>query len=203
MHIKYPYLVQSQVQVILIHHLFILLGLRSISWCGHQVHISVPINALLSSGIDPQYIPSPQQLLLSDSVSLLFTTSWHGSLSLNLAIIGSISIFFAHHINAMPQVYPGLVNDYPTLVCLFTHHIMIGSLFIIGAGAHASLFIVQDYSFTNPYLHLILTHRDSLIGHLTWVSIFLGFHSFGLYIHKMFYKHLHVLKMSSMTLQSN
>jgi len=28
-----------------------------------------------------------------------------------------------------------------------------------------------------------LRHRDAIISHLNWVCIFLGFHSFGLYIH--------------------
>jgi photosystem I P700 chlorophyll a apoprotein A1 len=29
----------------------------------------------------------------------------------------------------------------------------------------------------------VLRHRDAIISHLNWVCIFLGFHSFGLYIH--------------------
>jgi photosystem I P700 chlorophyll a apoprotein A1 len=33
------------------------------------------------------------------------------------------------------------------------------------------------------YVLKILTHRDIIIGHLIWVSIFLGFHSFGLLTH--------------------
>ena len=40
-----------------IHHLSVLFGLSSISWCGHQIHISVPPNRLLDSGIDPVVMP--------------------------------------------------------------------------------------------------------------------------------------------------
>ena len=55
------------------HHLAVLFGLGSFSWCGHQVHISIPINRLLDSGIDPSVIPCPQDLLLLD----LITTEIH------------------------------------------------------------------------------------------------------------------------------
>ena len=27
-----------------LHHFYILLGLSSISWCGHFIHIAIPIN---------------------------------------------------------------------------------------------------------------------------------------------------------------
>jgi photosystem I P700 chlorophyll a apoprotein A1 len=63
---------------------------------------------------------------------------------------------------------------------LFNHHIIIGCTFIVGAGAHASIFIIRDAS--HQILH-ILNHRDVIIGHLIHISIFLGLHSFSLYIH--------------------
>jgi photosystem I P700 chlorophyll a apoprotein A1 len=34
------------------HHLSVLLGLGSLSWAGHQIHIGNPINKLLDSGMD-------------------------------------------------------------------------------------------------------------------------------------------------------
>jgi len=39
---------------------------------------------------------------------------------------------------------------------------------------------VQSY---NYLLYRVLRHRDAIISHLNWVSIFLGLHSFGLYVH--------------------
>jgi hypothetical protein len=59
---------------------------------------------------------------------------------------------------------------------------------IIGAGAHASIFIIVDqqaiknYSFSFILLK-VLNHRDLIIGHLIWVTIALGLHSFSIYIH--------------------
>ena len=122
--------------------------------------------------------------------------SWHAQLSMNLAIAGSLSIAFANAIYAIP-IYPYCASDYPTVLCLFYHHMWVGGKLIIGAGAHASIFIIgdmhsQDYLNHLPvgiikraYGHLqqVLNHRDVIIAHLIWVSIALGLHSFSLYIH--------------------
>ncbi|NES63972.1 MAG: photosystem I core protein PsaA, partial [Okeania sp. SIO2D1] len=57
---------------------------------------------------------------------------------------------------------------------------------IVGAGAHGAIFMVRDYDpakNVNNLLDRVIRHRDAIISHLNWVCIFLGFHSFGLYIH--------------------
>ena len=251
--------------------LAILAGLGSISWAGHQIHIALPINRLLDSGVDPSQLPSPQDLLFKDLMQVIFpgfgtgplvdfsvymvqkgpatevglnpstgsiylgqiashhffvgitliisgiiglllkrskagqaypnqafaalNNSWHSRLSINLAIAGSLSITFAHHIYAMP-VYPFCGNDYATVLCLFTHHMWIGGFFIVGAGAHAAIYMVRDegvpagiphakgriYS-VNSIVQQLLGHRDIIMGHLIWVTIALGLHAFGIYIH--------------------
>jgi photosystem I P700 chlorophyll a apoprotein A1 len=113
------------------------------------------------------------------------TTSWHAQLAINLALLGSLTIIIAHHMYAMPP-YPYLATDYATQLCLFTHHIWIGGFLIVGAGAHGAIYMVRDYDPAlnqNNLLDRVIRHRDAIISHLNWVSIFLGFHSFGLYIH--------------------
>ncbi|KAL5642458.1 hypothetical protein ACJX0J_003143 [Zea mays] len=115
----------------------------------------------------------------------ILTTSWHAQLSLNLAMLGSTTIVVAHHMYSMPP-YPYLATDYGTQLSLFTHHMWIGGFLIVGAAAHAAIFMVRDYDPTTRYndlLDRVLRHRDAIISHLNWVCIFLGFHSFGLYIH--------------------
>jgi photosystem I P700 chlorophyll a apoprotein A1 len=86
---------------------------------------------------------------------------------------------------AMPP-YPYLATDYATQLSLFTHHMWIGGFLIVGAGAHAAIFMVRDYDPAvnmNNALDRMLRSRDAIISHLNWVCIFLGFHSFGLYVH--------------------
>jgi photosystem I P700 chlorophyll a apoprotein A1 len=120
--------------------------------------------------------------------------SWNAQLSINLAITGSFSIVFAHLSYALP-VYPYCATDYPTVLCLFCHHMWIGGYLILGAGAHGSIFLIRDYGSdrkngTSGYGHVaflgleeVLTHRDIVVGHLFWVTGALGLHSFGLYLH--------------------
>jgi len=259
------------------HHLGGLLGLGSLSWAGHQIHVSLPVNKFLDSGVNPTQIPLPHEFILNkDLMSQLypsfsnglapfftlkwseysdfltfrgglnpmtgglwltdvahhhlavavlflfaghmyktnwsighdmkqmlefhkgpftgfghkglyeiFTTSWHAQLSLNLALMGSLSIIVAQHMYSMPP-YPYLATDYGTQLSLFTHHFWIGGFCIVGAAAHAAIFMVRDYDPSLNYNNLldrVLLHRDSIISHLNWVCIFLGLHSFGLYIH--------------------
>ena len=113
------------------------------------------------------------------------TTSWHAQLGTNLAMLGSVTIIVAHHMYAMPP-YPYIATDYATQLSLFTHHMWIGAFFIVGGATHATIFMVRDYDPVvnrNNVLDRVLRHRDAIISHLNWVCMFLGFHSFGLYVH--------------------
>lgn len=258
------------------HHLSVLLGCGSLGWAGHLIHVSLPVNKLLDSGVKPQDIPLPHEFInaakmaelfpsfaegikpfftlnwgvysdiltfkgglnpvtgslwLTDiahhhvAIAVLFiiaghmyrtsfgighsmkemleahkgpftgeghkglyevlTTSWHAQLAINLALMGSLSIIVAHHMYSMPP-YPYQGIDYGTQLSLFTHHMWIGGFLIVGAGAHGAIFMVRDYDpakNVNNLLDRAIRHRDAIISHLNWVCIWLGFHSFGLYIH--------------------
>lgn len=277
-HVKAPKLAWFQnTESMMNHHLAGLLGLGSLGWTGHLIHVSLPVNKLLDAGVAPKDIPLPHEYLLdagkmaewfpsfaqgltpfftlnwgvysdfltfkgglnpvtgslwlSDvahhhlAIAVLFiiaghmyrtnwgighsmkeileahkgpftgeghkglyeilTTSWHAQLAINLALLGSLTIVVAQHMYAMPP-YPYQAIDYATQISLFTHHMWIGGFLIVGAGAHAAIFMVRDYDpakNVNNLLDRMLRHRDAIISHLNWVCIFLGFHSFGLYIH--------------------
>jgi photosystem I P700 chlorophyll a apoprotein A1 len=261
------------------HHLAGLLGLGSLAWAGHQIHVSIPINYYLDKGVPLAQIPAPHEFILNPklmadifpsfaqgltpfftlnwgvyadfltfkgglnpqtgalwltdqahhhlAIATLFiiaghmyrtnwgighsikeileahkdpilitgnghkglyevlTSSWHAQLAVNLAMLGSLSIIVAQHMYAMPA-YPYIATDYATQVSLFTHHMWIGGFCICGAAAHAGIFMVRDYDPAvnqGNVLDSMLRHRDAIISHLNWVCIFLGFHSFGLYVH--------------------
>ncbi|MEG4107625.1 photosystem I core protein PsaA [Microcoleus sp. S13_C5] len=115
----------------------------------------------------------------------ILTNSWHAQLAINLALMGSLSIIVAQHMYAMPP-YPYIATDYPTQLSIFTHHMWIGGFLIVGGAAHGAIFMVRDYEPSgnvNNLLDRVIRHRDAIISHLNWVCIFLGFHSFGLYVH--------------------
>ncbi|MEL7506250.1 MAG: photosystem I core protein PsaA [Cyanobacteria bacterium J06554_1] len=285
-HVRAPKLEWFQnVQSMLNHHLAGLLGLGSLGWAGHLIHVALPTNKLLDAGVPLHDIPLPHEFILNSSlmtelypgfaqgikpfftlnwsaysdfltfrgglnpvtgglwmtdiahhhvaIAVLFiiaghmyrtnwgighnikvmledartpnmlsslsfigpvghrglyevlTTSWHAQLSLNLAMLGSLSIIVAHHMYAMPP-YPFLATDYATVTSLFTHHMWIGGFLIVGAAAHAAIYMVRDYDpaqNVNNVLDRVLRHRDVIISHLAWACQFLGFHSFAMYCH--------------------
>jgi len=259
------------------HHLAGLLGLGSLSWAGHQIHVALPTNKLLDAGVAPGDIPLPHEFILNSrlmaelypsfakgltpfytlnwgqyadfltfkgglnpqtgslwltdtahhhlAIAVIFliaghqyrtnwgighsireilenhkgpftgdghkglyenlTTSWHAQLAVNLAMLGSLSIIVAHHMYAMPP-YPYIGVDYATSLSMFTHHMWIGGIFIVGGAAHGAIFMVRDYDPVvnqNNLIDRVLRHRDAIISHLNWLCMFLGFHSFGLYVH--------------------
>ena len=46
--------------------------------------------------------------------------------------------------------------------------------------------MVRDYDLNARYnnlLYRVLRHRDAIVSHLNRACLFIGFHSFGLYIH--------------------
>ena len=55
----------QNVESMLNHHLAGLLGLGSLAWAGHQIHVSLPINKLLDAGVDPKEIPLPHEFLFN------------------------------------------------------------------------------------------------------------------------------------------
>jgi photosystem I P700 chlorophyll a apoprotein A1 len=55
----------QNVESIMNHHLAGLLGLGSLGWAGHQIHIAVPVNRLLDAGVDPKEIPLPHEWILN------------------------------------------------------------------------------------------------------------------------------------------
>ena len=67
-------------------------------------------------------------------------------------MLGSLTIVVAHHMYSMPP-YPYLATDYGTQLSLFTHHMWIGGFLIVGAAAHAAIFMVRDYDRSDVVLY--------------------------------------------------
>ena len=115
-----------------IHHLALFLGFGSISLSAHQIHVSLPINRLLDAGIDPAILPWPHDLLFSNIMRLIFRRFGTGPLvdfsiflpkGYHSSTVAQSSAVFAHHSYAL-SCYPYLATDYPTVLCLFTHHLL-------------------------------------------------------------------------------
>merc|ERR1711966_520232 len=113
------------------------------------------------------------------------TNSLHMQLGLALASLGVATSLVAQHMYALPA-YAFIAKDFVTQAALYTHHQYIAGFLMLGAFAHGAIFFVRDYDpelNKNNVLARMLEHKEAIISHLSWVSLFLGFHTLGLYIH--------------------
>ena len=111
--------------------------------------------------------------------SLHFQLGWH------LACLGVVTSLVAQHMYSMPS-YAFIAKDFTTQAALYTHHKYIAGFLMVGAFAHGAIFFVRDYdpeANKNNVLARMLEHKEALISHLSWVSLFLGFHTLGIYVH--------------------
>ncbi|MGB5897164.1 MAG: photosystem I core protein PsaB [Geitlerinemataceae cyanobacterium] len=125
---------------------------------------------------------------LGDGHKGMFDTlnnSLHFQLALALASLGVVTSLVAQHMYSMPP-YAFIAKDYTTTAALYTHHQYIAGFIMLGAFAHGAIFLVRDYdpeANKNNVLARILDHKEAIISHLSWVTLFLGFHTLGLYVH--------------------
>jgi photosystem I P700 chlorophyll a apoprotein A2 len=113
------------------------------------------------------------------------TESLHMQLGLALACLGVACSLTAQHMYALPA-YAYIAKDYVTQAALYTHHQYIAGFLMLGAFAHGAIFFIRDYDpeiNKDNVLARMLAHKEAIISHLSWVSLFLGFHTLGLYIH--------------------
>ncbi|MBD2081203.1 photosystem I core protein PsaB [Leptolyngbya sp. FACHB-17] len=114
-----------------------------------------------------------------------YNNSLHFQLGIHLAALGTALSVVAQHMYSMPP-YAFMAKDFTTQASLYTHHQYLAGFFMVGAFAHAGIFWVRDYdpdNNENNVLARLLGHKEALISHLSWVSLFLGFHTLGLYVH--------------------
>ena len=128
-----------------------------------------------------------QVVLVKDTkdYSIQLNNSLHFQLGLALAAVGTICSLVAQHMYSLPP-YAFLAQDFTTQAALYTHHQYIAGFIMCGAFAHGAIFFIRDYDpeqNKGNVLARILDHKEAIISHLSWVSLFLGFHTLGLYVH--------------------
>jgi photosystem I P700 chlorophyll a apoprotein A2 len=119
------------------------------------------------------------------SLQTMVTDSLQLRLALTLLSCGVGTSLVAQHMLALPA-YVFLAPL--TTVSLYVHHQFIGGIFMLGAFAHGAIFLVRDYNPISPdsdnrCISYILRNKESSISILSWVSLFLGFHTLGIYVH--------------------
>jgi photosystem I P700 chlorophyll a apoprotein A2 len=171
------------------HHLAI--GVVFI-FAGHMYRTNWGIGHSLKTILDGQSFPGRT---LTPDIFDVITNSLHLQLGLALASLGVVTSLVAQHMYALPA-YAFIAKSYVTQAALYVHHQYIAGFLMVGAFAHGAIFFVRDYdpkinSIPDPeggddkrtFLAELLYYKESIISLLSWVSLFLGFHTLGLYIH--------------------
>ncbi|ESA35529.1 photosystem i core protein [Leptolyngbya sp. Heron Island J] len=152
---------------------------------GHMYRTNFGIGHSIKEILNAHKPPSGK---LGDGHKGMFDTlnnSLHFQLALALASLGVVTSLVAQHMYALPP-YAFMAKDYTTMAALYTHHQYIAGFIMMGAFAHGAIFLIRDYdpaANANNVLARILEHKEAIISHLSWVSLFLGFHTLGLYVH--------------------
>ena len=152
---------------------------------GHMYRTNFGIGHSIREILDTH---KPPQGGLGEGHKGLYDTlnnSLHFQLALALASLGTVTSLVAQHMYSLPS-YAFIARDYTTQAALYTHHQYIAGFLMVGAFAHGAIFLVRDYdpeANKNNVLSRALQHKEAIISHLSWVSLFLGFHTLSLYVH--------------------
>lgn len=160
--------------------------------CTHVREFAGAYDGAVSTGLIPFHHLSIGTLAITCALdqpafgsvqcSRLWTLTACGSSLLSLAIasgsMGSLSIALCFALLFAPSYGP-VASAYATVWALFCHHFWVGILSLPAAASHLALFAVRARS----TFALLFSHRDTLLGHLTWARTFLGAHSVGALIH--------------------
>ena len=144
----------QNVESMLNHHLSGLLGLGSLAWAGHEIHIGNPINKLLDSGMDPKDLPDPHEFLLNrELLSSLYPSFKEG-------LIPFFSGNWAKYSDIL--TFKGGLN--PTTGSLWLtdcahHHLAIAVLFIIAGHMYRT-----NFGIGHSLKEILEAHRGPFTG---------------------------------------
>ncbi len=152
---------------------------------GHMYKTNWGIGHNLKTILDAHKPPSGKLGNGHQGLYETITNSLHIQLGLALGSLGTITSLVAQHMYALSP-YAFMSKDFTTQAALYTHHQYIAGFLMVGAFAHGAIFFIRDYDpkqNENNVLTRMLDHKEAIISHLSWVCLFLGFHTLGIYIH--------------------
>nr|AAA84452.1 alpha-apoprotein [Euglena gracilis] len=152
---------------------------------GHMYRTNFAIGHRIDDILNAHKAPSGKLGLGHFGLYETINNSLHFQLGLALASLGVITSLVAQHMYSLSP-YAFLIQDRTTMAALYTHHQYIAGFIMTGAFAHGAIFFIRDFDEEKNkgnVLSRILDHKEAIISHLSWVTLFLGFHTLGLYVH--------------------
>ena len=145
----------------------------------------------------------------NSATAIPLNKSLHLQLSLGCTGLARITSLTASQQVYSLRAYLYLCYDYITSLALYLHHQYIASFFVMASLAHAGILSIRDYTIISPFVACaspnnahkgcctvlsyqprprvpasrILKMKGQFISHLSWICVYLGFHTLGVYIH--------------------
>ncbi len=136
------------------HHLAGLLGLGSLGWCGHLIHVSLPTNKLLDAEVPLDKIPLPHEFILnSDLMTNLYPSFSKGLLPFFTLHWGAYKDFLTFH-GGLNPVTGGL-----WLTDVAHHHLAIAVLFIFAGHMYRT-----NWKIGRSIKEILEAHKGPLTG---------------------------------------
>jgi photosystem I P700 chlorophyll a apoprotein A2 len=152
---------------------------------GHMYRTNFGIGHRMKTILEAHTAPSQRLGAGHKNIFETVNESLHFQLGLALASVGTICSMVAQHMYSLPA-YAFIANDFTAQSALYVHHQYIAGFIMCGAFAHGAIFFIRDYDpemNKGNVLARMLEHKEAIISHLSWVALFLGFHTLGLYVH--------------------
>ena len=144
----------QSVESMMNHHLSGLLGLGCLSWAGHQIHVSLPINKLLDSGLKPTEIPLPHEFLLNrDLMVQLYPSFSKGVVPFFTGSWTEYSDFLTFRGGLNPLTGSLWLTD------IAHHHLALAVLFIFAGHMYKT-----NYSIGHSMKQLLEVHKGPVTG---------------------------------------
>jgi photosystem I P700 chlorophyll a apoprotein A2 len=152
---------------------------------GHMYRTNFGIGHRMKTILEAHTAPSQRLGAGHKNIFETVNESLHFQLGLALASVGTICSMVAQHMYSLPA-YAFIANDFTAQSALYVHHQYIAGFIMCGAFAHGAIFFIRDFDpemNKGNVLARMLEHKEAIISHLSWVALFLGFHTLGLYVH--------------------
>jgi len=136
------------------HHLSGLLGLGSLAWAGHQIHVALPINKLLDLGVSPEEIPLPYEFITNrELIAQIYPSFAKGLLPFFTFQWGEYSDFLTFK-GGLNPVTGGL-----WLTDCAHHHLAIAVLFIVAGHMYQT-----NWSLGHKIKTILEAHKGPFTG---------------------------------------
>jgi photosystem I P700 chlorophyll a apoprotein A2 len=107
------------------------------------------------------------------------------ALSLSLFACGVAAGVASQHLYSLPS-FSALSYDFVTSSSLYLHHSWIAGIAMLASFSHLAIYLIRDYTHSHARstsILPILANKSSVLSSLTYVSIYLGCHTLGVYVH--------------------